>query len=71
MLRLKLYGAAVLAALIAIFSFGAMRERKGADDARTKAVQEDLENAQDISVRVSRGRDERMRELDDAGYRRD
>ena len=37
--------------------------------ARAKAQQEDFENAQDIRRRVSDNRDERVRSLDDAGYR--
>lgn len=37
--------------------------------ARSKAQQEDFENAQDIRRRVSDHRDERVRTLDDAGYR--
>lgn len=36
---------------------------------RAKAQQEDYEHAQDIRRRVSDHRDERVRTLDDAGYR--
>lgn len=37
--------------------------------ARAKAQQEDYEHAQDIRRRVSDNRDERVRTLDDAGFR--
>jgi hypothetical protein len=42
---------------------------KGASNARQDATLEDYEHAQDIRRRVDRDRADRVRKLDDAGYR--
>ena len=42
---------------------------KGAGNARQDAMEDDYENAAEIRDRVSRNRADRLRELDDAGYR--
>ena len=42
---------------------------KGASNARQDATEDDYENAAEIRDRVSRNRADRVRKLDDAGYR--
>ena len=42
---------------------------KGASDATQEAMEDDYENAAEIRDRVGRNRADRVRELDDAGYR--
>ena len=42
---------------------------KGASNARHDAMEDDYENAAEIRDRVGRNRADRVRELDDAGYR--
>ena len=42
---------------------------KGASNARQDAMEDDYENAAEIRDRVSRNRADRVRKLDDAGYR--
>ena len=42
---------------------------KGASNARQDAMEDDYDNAAEIRDRVSRNRADRVRELDDAGYR--
>lgn len=64
-----LWAAAVLAAVAALLGWGQSKKRQGAAEERAEAQTEDFENAQDIRRRVSDQRDERVRTLDDAGYR--
>lgn len=44
-------------------------KREGRRDERHEAQEADYENAADIRDRIDRNRDQRVRELDDAGYR--
>jgi len=60
---------AALAFVAALFGWGRSKKRQGAAEAAVKAQREDFENAQDIRRRVSDDRAERVRSLDDAGYR--
>ncbi len=61
--------AAALALVAALFGWGRSKKRQGAAEAAVKAQREDFENAQDIRRRVFDDRAERVRSLDDAGYR--
>lgn len=61
--------AGVLAVVVAVLTWGRSKKRQGAAEAAAKAQKEDYENAQDIRRRVSDDRADRVRSLDDAGYR--
>lgn len=63
-------GRALSAAAVAVAAFLGVwiaGRREGRSLARSEALEEDYENAQDIRNRVERGLDERLREQDDAG----
>lgn len=60
---------AALAAVAALLGWGQSKKRQGVAEAKAEAQTEDYENAQDIRRRVSDDRADRLRELDDAGYR--
>jgi hypothetical protein len=64
-IRLYIYG--VGAALLTLGA--ALLYRKGAYDAKKDMWSDDYEHAEEIRRRVSRNRDDRVRELDDAGWR--
>lgn len=54
----------------AIFTFGAaLLYRKGRQDVKRDLQNDDYENAEDIRRRVSHDRADRLRQLDDAGWR--
>jgi hypothetical protein len=61
--------AAAFAVVAALLGWGQSKKRQGANEAKAEGQIEDYENAQDINRRVSDGRADRVRELDDAGYR--
>lgn len=57
------------AAFGAISLFGLIAYRSGRKDAISDIKEGDYENAEDIRRRVSADRDDRVRQLDDAGWR--
>lgn len=69
--RLKLWGAAVLAAIIAIVTFGARKRRQGKDEVRHEFEQETSRRVAAGRDKVSEGRDsglppaDRVRRNDD------
>lgn len=56
-------------ALLALLGYGRAKKRQGAVESAAKGKEEDSDNAQDIRRRVSDDRADRVRTLDDAGYR--
>ena len=64
---LRAYVYAVFAALLAFG--GVMLYRMGGKNATQKVVDDDYENAEDIRRRVSTDRADKLRKLDDAGFR--
>ncbi len=62
-----IYGA-VLAAFAAV---AGRLYLKGRSDQKTDTMEDDYENAEDIRRRVSVNRADKLRELDDAGWRSD
>lgn len=64
-IRLWIYGIGA-----ALFTLGAaLLYRKGREDALTDVKDDDYENAEDIRRRVSVDRADKLRKLDDAGWR--
>lgn len=64
-LRMWAYG--IIAGLVAFF--GVWIYRTGAKNAKSNMMEDDYEHAQDIRRRVSVDRADRVRKLDDAGWR--
>ena len=64
---LRAYVYAFFAALLAFG--GVMLYRMGGKNATQKVVDDDYENAEDIRRRVSTDRADKLRKLDDAGFR--
>lgn len=64
-IKLWIYGA--IAAMIA--AAGLFLYRSGAKNAKQDMMEDDFENAQDIRRRVSVDRADKLRKLDDAGWR--
>lgn len=58
-----------LAFVAALWGWGKSKKEEGRRTERQEAQEADYENAADIRDRVDRNRDQRVRELDDAGYR--
>lgn len=55
--------------MIALFSYGKLKKNEGAKAARSEDKEADYEHAEAIRDRADRGLVDRMRALDDAGYR--
>jgi hypothetical protein len=55
--------------LLSLFGYGKRKERQGEKRAEDKAKEADHENANEIRNRVERDLPQRVRELDDAGFR--
>lgn len=60
---------AILAALGVVFAYGRMQKRAGRKEAVYKAKEADNAKAKEIRDNVRDNLDERLRELDDAGWR--
>lgn len=60
---------AVVAGVIAILTFGAVKKKQGRTEARREAQEDDYENAADIRNRVDRNLADELRKHDDAGFR--
>ena len=60
---------ALLITVAASLGWGVYQNRRGYNDAKTDAWKKDATHAQDISDRVDRNLPERVRKLDEAGYR--
>lgn len=60
---------AALAAVAAVWAVYALGKREGATGERRRAQEADHEQADAIRDRIDRNLDQRVRELDDAGYR--
>jgi len=63
------YIAVAIAALVAWWGNGKLKERKGRKEEEAAAKERDRVNAENIRNRVTRDRDQRVRELDGRGYR--
>lgn len=59
----------VLGGIVAAFLYGRRERRKGRNEARQKAREEDHDKATAIRDRVDRDLPDRVREYDGAGYR--
>ena len=65
--QIKLYLYGIGAALLTLGA--ALLYRKGRQDVKRDLQNDDYENAEDIRRRVSRDRADKLRKLDDAGWR--
>lgn len=59
----------VIVLVVSMFSYGKIKQNQGKQQAKAQAKDEDYEHAEAIRDRVDTKLDDRVRSLDEAGYR--